>query len=57
MNNEDESPCNGKCFIESETATCTGCLRTLEEITNWTDYSGKEKEAVLKKIEMRKKNR
>ncbi|MES2024277.1 MAG: DUF1289 domain-containing protein [Pseudomonadota bacterium] len=29
------SPCIGICHVDTRTTFCTGCLRTIEEITEW----------------------
>jgi predicted Fe-S protein YdhL (DUF1289 family) len=29
------SPCIGICRVDTRTTFCTGCLRTIEEITEW----------------------
>jgi predicted Fe-S protein YdhL (DUF1289 family) len=33
---------------------CRGCLRTLDEIAGWLDFSAAEKIAVLEKLEERR---
>jgi predicted Fe-S protein YdhL (DUF1289 family) len=47
------SPCIGVCVINSQTQYCDGCLRTLEEIAAWWDYSPIEKQRVLDKLQTR----
>ena len=44
-----KSPCIGKCSLNQ--GTCSGCSRTVEEITNWSKYSEQEKEKVLKRLQ------
>jgi uncharacterized protein len=34
---------------------CRGCLRTLDEIAGWLDFSASEKQAVLARIEERRR--
>jgi predicted Fe-S protein YdhL (DUF1289 family) len=34
---------------------CRGCLRTLDEIAGWLDFSASEKLAVLQRIEERRR--
>jgi len=34
---------------------CRGCLRTLDEIAGWLDFSASEKLAVLRRIEERRR--
>lgn len=45
--NDPPSPCVGVCTINSQTQLCDGCLRTLDEIAAWWDYSPSEKKIVL----------
>lgn len=33
---EIESPCVQICIVHSETRICTGCYRTIDEITDWS---------------------
>ena len=33
---EIESPCVQICVVHPETRICTGCYRTIDEITDWT---------------------
>ena len=49
------SPCNNVCQMDLDTGYCRGCLRTIEEIAGWLDYSNEEKLAVLERLEERKK--
>jgi predicted Fe-S protein YdhL (DUF1289 family) len=32
---------------------CEGCCRTVKEITDWTDYSNEQKQAVMVKVRER----
>lgn len=48
------SPCTGVCRIDSTTAWCQGCKRTLEEIADWPMLPPAEKRAVLKALEQRR---
>lgn len=41
------SPCVRLCVIHTEARVCTGCLRTVEEITAWTRYSDAERRAIM----------
>ena len=47
------SPCNDVCTTDSESNLCIGCGRTKEEISNWLNYSDKEKKNVLKELRTR----
>ena len=48
------SPCIEVCQIDDKTTYCIGCLRTIEEISNWQSYSEKEKTSIIKSLSMRK---
>jgi predicted Fe-S protein YdhL (DUF1289 family) len=48
------SPCNNVCQLDPNTGYCRGCLRTIEEIAGWVDYSNEEKLAVLDRLEQRR---
>jgi uncharacterized protein len=41
------SPCNKICILDSAGNLCTGCYRTLDEIAKWSEFSAREKRAVL----------
>ena len=41
------SPCVRLCVIHTEAQVCTGCLRTIEEITAWTRYNDAERRAIM----------
>ena len=42
-----DSPCINVCQIDEKKSYCTGCLRTLEEISNWQSYSEKKKKNII----------
>ncbi|KMK67951.1 DUF1289 domain-containing protein [Puniceibacterium sp. IMCC21224] len=44
---EVESPCIKICVIHSESRLCTGCLRSIDEITRWSTMSGDERRTVM----------
>ena len=44
---EVESPCVQVCVIHPETRLCTGCLRTIDEITAWSKMSPEARRAVM----------
>jgi len=50
------SPCNNVCQLDPATGYCRGCLRTIEEIAGWLDYSNEEKLAVLERLDRRRKS-
>lgn len=50
------SPCNKICRIDPENNLCIGCLRTIEEISNWINLSEKELENIINEVEKRRAN-
>tara|TARA_B100001287_G_C22451705_1_gene420841 strand:+ start:41 stop:202 length:162 start_codon:yes stop_codon:yes gene_type:complete len=49
-----DSPCIGLCELEKNSQICKGCLRTIDEITNWKMFSEKKKGEILKLLKKRK---
>lgn len=49
------SPCVNVCQMNPYTGLCRGCLRTLDEIAGWLDFSAAEKLAVLESLEERRR--
>ena len=45
-----DSPCIDICRIDDRTGWCEGCLRTIEEIMRWPDYSEQQRAAVLAEL-------
>jgi len=50
-----KSPCVKICKVTKD-IYCDGCFRTIEEISNWSKYSNKEKESIISSLEERKKS-
>jgi len=50
---EVESPCVRICVIHPETRLCTGCLRSIDEITNWTKMGAEARRAVMEELPSR----
>ncbi len=48
------SPCKGICTIDKDNGLCLGCLRTINEISEWLYLDDKSKADILKKIKKRK---
>lgn len=44
---EVESPCVRVCVVHPEARVCTGCLRSIDEITRWSKMSGTERREVM----------
>ena len=51
-----KSPCVKLCQLDLEKQVCTGCFRTIGEITNWSFMNPIEKKNVLGKLDKRKKD-
>ena len=47
------SPCVSVCRMGFATGLCQGCLRTLEEITAWSQLDDEGKRAIWGRIEQR----
>ena len=43
-----QSPCVGICEVQE--GTCTGCLRTLDEIRDWTTMTQEERDNIMERI-------
>lgn len=44
---EIESPCVRICVIHPEARLCTGCLRSIDEITRWSKMSPEDRRAIM----------
>lgn len=42
-----ESPCIKTCIIDPQARLCTGCLRSIDEITQWSRMSPAARRAVM----------
>lgn len=49
------SPCIDVCRMNPATGFCDGCLRTIDEIANWSSLDASQKRAVLLRTESRRK--
>ena len=47
---EIESPCIKICVIEPNSRLCTGCLRSIDEISAWSRMSAEERQAVMAEL-------
>ena len=45
--NEVESPCVQICVIHPEARICAGCMRTPDEIAQWSRYSSEERAEIM----------
>ena len=48
------NPCQGICVEDG--GYCIGCLRSIEERSNWYDFTNEEREQILVKLAEREKN-
>jgi predicted Fe-S protein YdhL (DUF1289 family) len=51
---EIESPCVKICVVHPETRTCTGCLRTIDEIAAWGRMSREARREVMAALPARR---
>jgi uncharacterized protein len=51
---EIESPCVKICVVHPEARICTGCLRTIDEITQWSRMSPEDRRTVMAELPARK---
>ena len=50
---EVQSPCVNICVIHPAERICTGCLRSIEEITIWSKLSNEARQAVMEDLPSR----
>lgn len=53
---EPQSPCVDVCELDSSNDVCSGCYRTLDEISIWPNASKEEKKQIIERSAMRKSN-
>ena len=53
MRNPVLSPCRKICKLNQAGTHCTGCLRSLIEITQWRSYSSKQQIRICQELAMR----
>ncbi|WP_424179520.1 DUF1289 domain-containing protein [Yoonia sp. TsM2_T14_4] len=51
---EIDSPCIKICVIQPATRLCTGCLRTIDEISAWSRMTQEARAAVMADLPARK---
>ena len=51
---EIDSPCIKICVIQPETRLCTGCLRTIDEISAWSRMTPDARMQVMAELPTRK---
>ena len=42
-----DSPCIGVCTPTRDGSSCTGCTRTVSEISSWTSYTDDQRKAIM----------
>ncbi|MCA0869810.1 DUF1289 domain-containing protein [Seohaeicola saemankumensis] len=47
---EIDSPCVQICVIHPQERICTGCLRSIDEITRWSKMSPEDRRAVMAEL-------
>ena len=50
---EIESPCIKICVIHPDARLCTGCLRSIDEITTWSKMTPEARRAVMQELPAR----
>jgi len=48
--NEVQSPCIQICVVHPEERICTGCYRTIDEITQWSKMSPEDRTRVMEEL-------
>jgi len=51
---EVESPCVKICVVHPQARICTGCLRSIDEITRWTKMTPEERRAIMEALPERR---
>lgn len=51
--NEVDSPCVRVCVVHPDARICTGCLRTIDEITNWSKFPAETRRAIMDELPAR----
>ncbi|NOE16679.1 DUF1289 domain-containing protein [Ruegeria atlantica] len=52
--NEVESPCVQICVVHPTERICTGCYRTIDEITRWSKMDSRERAEIMENLPTRK---
>lgn len=51
--NEIESPCVKICVVHPETRLCTGCLRSIDEISRWSKMTPEARREIMAELPSR----
>jgi hypothetical protein len=52
--NEVQSPCINICVVHPEARLCSGCLRSIDEITRWSKMDTAERTQIIEELPSRK---
>ena len=52
--NEVESPCVQICVVHPTERICTGCFRTIDEISRWSKMDSTERAGIMEELPNRK---
>ncbi|WP_170349137.1 MULTISPECIES: DUF1289 domain-containing protein [Ruegeria] len=52
--NEVESPCIQICVVHPTERICTGCYRTIDEISRWSKMDSNERAEIMENLPSRK---
>ena len=47
---EVQSPCIRVCVVHPEARICTGCLRSIDEITRWSRMSNEQRSQIMSEL-------
>jgi len=47
---EVDSPCVNICIIHPQANICTGCFRTIDEISSWSKMSNSKRKGIIKEL-------
>lgn len=50
---EIQSPCVNICVVHPQARICTGCYRSIDEITSWSKMSNEERAEVMAELPSR----
>jgi len=50
---EIESPCTKICLVHPQARLCTGCLRSIDEITGWSKMSAEDRRTIMAELPSR----
>ncbi|NDW47701.1 DUF1289 domain-containing protein [Ruegeria sp. PrR005] len=48
--NEIDSPCIRICVVHPTERICTGCFRTIDEISRWSRMESDERQAIMQEL-------